>query len=119
MFKWLSIMHCSRGNSQFNRKLFGTSLFNCKNELEAGHELNYIHKELKNQSVYYFANLKDQPYQANVVLRGKLKPVLLNPHTGQRMKVAYEHKRVSGMETTTVTLPVEKHSSVFLIDNIL
>ncbi len=86
---------------------------------EAGHELNYIHKELKNQSVYYFANLKDQPYQANVVLRGKLKPVLLNPHTGQRMKVAYEHKRVSGMETTTVTLPVEKHSSVFLIDNIL
>lgn len=85
---------------------------------EEGAELNYIHKELKDQSVYYFANLKEKPYRANVVLRGKLKPVLLDPHTGLQVKVAYKHKNVHGMETTTVVLPIEKNSSVFLIDNI-
>lgn len=87
-------------------------------DFEEGSELNYIHKVLGNQSVYYFANLKDKPYQANIVLRGKIKPLLLNPHTGQRMKISYKHKRVHGIETTTVMLPIEKSSSVFLIDTI-
>lgn len=87
-------------------------------DFEEGYELNYIHKVLGNQSVYYFANLKNKPYQANIVLRGKIKPLLLNPHTGQRMKIAYKHKRVHGIETTTVMLPIEKSSSLFLIDTI-
>lgn len=81
-----------------------------------GKELNYIHKVNGEQAVYYFANLKEEPYRADVVLRGKITPVLLNPHTGQQTDVVYKHQRSHGIETTSITLPIEKCSSVFIID---
>lgn len=82
----------------------------------AGQELNYIHKVNDNQSVYYFANLKDRAYDAEVVLRGKITPVLLDPHTGQQSDVVYKHQLSHGTETTSVILPIKRHSSVFVVD---
>lgn len=86
---------------------------------EKGKELNYIHKESESQSIYYFANLKEEPYEGQVTLRGKLKPVLLDPHTGKRKKASCRHQHMHGVETTTVELSMEKNSSVFIIDHIL
>ena len=81
-----------------------------------GQELNYIHKVNGDQSVYYFANLKDHPYHAEVVLRGKITPVLLDPHTGEQTDVVYKHQLSHGTETTSVILPIHEHSSVFIVD---
>lgn len=80
-----------------------------------GQALNYIHKEVGRQSVYYFANLKDRPYAANVVLRGKVTPRLLDPHSGESAEVRYQHHVSHGMETTSVLLPISSNSSVFII----
>lgn len=81
-----------------------------------GQELNYIHKVSGNQSVYYFANLKNRVYKAEVVLRGKITPVLLDPHTGNQSDVVYKHQLSHGTETTSVILPIQPYSSVFIID---
>lgn len=81
-----------------------------------GQELNYIHKVNGDQSVYYFANLKDHPSHAEIVLRGKITPVLLDPHTGEQTDVVYKHQLSHGTETTSVILPIHEHSSVFIVD---
>ena len=81
-----------------------------------GQELNYIHKMNGGQAVYYFANLKDRPYHAEVVLRGKITPVLLDPHTGRQTDVVYKHQLSHGTEITSVILSIEKNSSVFIVD---
>ncbi|WP_075559720.1 glycosyl hydrolase [Parabacteroides timonensis] len=81
-----------------------------------GQELNYIHKMNGGQAVYYFANLKDCPYHAEVVLRGKITPVLLDPHTGRQTDVVYKHQLSHGTEITSVILSIEKNSSVFIVD---
>ena len=81
-----------------------------------GQELNYIHKINGNQSVYYFANLKDTSYRAEVILRGKISPVLLDPHTGQQKDVTYTHQLSHGIETTSILLSIKENSSAFIID---
>lgn len=81
-----------------------------------GQELNYIHKMNGAQAVYYFANLKDRPYHAEVVLRGKITPVLLDPHTGRQTDVVYKHQLSHETEITSVILSIEKNSSVFIVD---
>ena len=45
LFKWLFIMHCSRNSSKFNRKLFGTSLFNSKNEQQNGTGCIFLYRK--------------------------------------------------------------------------
>lgn len=80
-----------------------------------GQALNYIHKEVGDQAVYYFANLKEAPYTANVVLRGKVTPRLLDPHSGKSIGVKYKHQVLHGMETTSVLLPINSNSSVFIV----
>lgn len=85
-------------------------------DFPTGQELNYIHKVNGDQSIYYFANLKNRTYEAEVVLRGKMTPVLLDPHTGKQSDVEYKHQLSHGAETTSVILPVKRHSSVFIVD---
>ena len=85
-------------------------------DFPTGQELNYIHKVNGDQSIYYFANLKNRTYEAEVVLRGKITPVLLDPHTGKQSDVEYKHQLSHGAETTSVILPVKRHSSVFIVD---
>lgn len=81
-----------------------------------GQELNYIHKVVEGKQVYYFANLKDTPYKAEVTLKGTIHPVLLNPHTGENSEVSFRHHTSNGVETTRIQLPIQAYSSVFIIE---
>ena len=76
-----------------------------------GKELNYIHKVAGNQHVYYLANLKPLSYQAEVSLRGKITPRLLNPHTGETVKAEYSY--AEGVTRVRVDLP--SNASVFIV----
>lgn len=90
---------------------------NCPDvDFSDGQELNYIHKEVEGKQVYYFANLKDIPYNAEVTLKGTIHPVLLNPHTGENAAVSFRHHTSNGVETTRIQLPIQAYSSVFIID---
>lgn len=90
---------------------------NCPDvDFSDGQELNYIHKEVEGKQVYYFANLKDIPYNAEVTLKGTIHPVLLNPHTGENAVVSFRHHTSNGVETTRIQLPIQAYSSVFIID---
>lgn len=80
-------------------------------------ELNYIHKVCNDQSIYYFANLKDRPYQGEVTLKGHLVPWLLNPHTGSKQTAKYKHQMQSGSKVTSVTLSLGANSSGFIIED--
>lgn len=81
-----------------------------------GYELNYIHKVIKGKHVYYFANLKDNPYCAEVVVQGKIEPLLLDPHTGKYSEVKYQHSQTNEVEKTLIQLPIKGTSSIFIIE---
>lgn len=78
--------------------------------------LNYIHKVCDNRSVYYFANLGDSPRSSVIALKGKIHPVLFNPHTGETSDITFTHHTNGKTETTVLTLPLQGHSSAFLIE---
>lgn len=78
--------------------------------------LNYIHKTYDNRSVYYFANLNSTPCNSKLILRGKINPILFNPHTGEVSKISFIHQTDRKVETTALTLPLQGNSSVFLIE---
>lgn len=80
-----------------------------------GQALRYIHKEVGNQAVYYLANLKDSPYAANIVLRGKIIPRLFDPHSGKSTEINYKHQVRHGVETTTLLLSINSNSSMFVV----
>lgn len=83
----------------------------------ANHQpLNYIHKVCDNRSVYYFANLGESPRSSEIVLKGKIHPVLFNPHTGETSDITFTHQANGKTETTVLTLPLQGHSSAFLIE---
>ncbi|MDD3039439.1 glycosyl hydrolase [Bacteroides sp.] len=78
--------------------------------------LNYIHKVYDDCSVYYFANLGESPRNSEIVLKGKINPVLFNPHTGETSKVSFNHQTMNNTDVTILTLPLQGNSSVFLIE---
>lgn len=82
----------------------------------AGQELRYIHKVSNGREVYYFANLKDAPYQATVQLRGHITPQLMDPHTGKDSAAQYRHETVKGEKVTTVALSLNPNASVFVVE---
>lgn len=78
--------------------------------------LNYIHKVYDNRSVYYFANLHKSPRNAKIALKGNIRPVLFNPHTGETSKIPFTHQTKDKTEVTVLTLSLDGNSSAFLIE---
>lgn len=78
--------------------------------------LNYIHKVYDDRSVYYFANLGESPRNSEIVLKGKINPVLFNPHTGETSEISFKHQTENNTEVTVVTLSLQGNSSAFLIE---
>lgn len=81
-----------------------------------GNELNYIHKVCGNQSVYYLANLREQPCETEVVLRGHIVPHLLDPHSGKEQEARYTYRKQNGVETTVLSLGLEANKSIFIVE---
>lgn len=103
--------------SQSLRKALAESPFIFDVDFTEGNELRYIHKVCDNQSIYYFANLKDLSYGAEVQLRGHIIPQLMNPHTGKTSTPEYRHESLKGEKVTVVKLSLNPHSSVFVVES--
>ena len=77
-------------------------------------KLAYIHKVRDNTDYYFFANSSDDSINTWVRLKGKLKPELLNPHTGAITAAEFENIKQDGQEVTRVRLTLEANKSVFV-----
>ena len=73
--------------------------------------LNYIHKVSGGRHFYFFGNLSGRPYRGEVVLRGKLRPRLFDPHSGLAANVEYRHDR----DVTRVTIDLPAGKSLFVV----
>ena len=81
-------------------------------------KFNYIHKIVNGQHVYFFSNSSDEIINTKVLLRGRLKPELWNPHTGNHKKdISVEYVERDGQIYTRFNLVLESVKSVFLISD--
>lgn len=82
-----------------------------------GAGLRYIHKQIEEKDLYYFANLNPNSCHTEIRLRGKIIPLALDPHTGNSFEPTcrYEHSR-SGDPVTIVAVDVKGLHSFFIVD---
>lgn len=82
-------------------------------------KFNYIHKIKNGQNIYFFANSSDEKINTKVVLKGNLKPVIWNPHSGETEKaIAVENYAENGDIFTKFELKLEPVKSVFILADI-
>ena len=79
-------------------------------------KFNYIHKIKDGKHVYFFTNSSDETITTDVLLRGKLKPTVWDPHTGSvHNKKAYKYKKLNGQVYTRIPLNLDAVRSMFII----
>jgi len=74
--------------------------------------LKNITKEINGKKRYFLANTNSQNISTSVILKGKFKPEIWNPHTGIIKKINY--KTDNGY--IIVNLQLEPYSSLFIIE---
>jgi hypothetical protein len=84
-------------------------------DIESSQKLRYIHKVKGETEVYFFANLGDKEADASVLLRGKFKPEMWDPHSGQFSEPEYTHTVKDGQPVTKVKLTLSPVRSLFII----
>jgi len=77
-------------------------------------KLSYIHKVRDDADYYFFANSSDDTINTWVRLKGRLKPELMNPHTGTTGAVDFQNIRQDGQEITRIQLKLDANKSVFV-----
>lgn len=85
-------------------------------EFGKGSGLRYIHKKAGRDDIYYFANLRKEPVESEIRLKGKLRPVLLDPHTGGHRRPEYRHVLEAGVPVTMIKVNTDALKSFFIID---
>ncbi len=79
-------------------------------------KFNYIHKIKDDKHIYFFTNSSDEAISTDVLLRGRLKPEVWNPHTGLiKKEVVCELEEIGGQVFTRFQLQLEAVKSVFVI----
>ena len=84
-------------------------------EFEAGKELRYIHKIKDGMHRYFLANLGKTQISTWVELRGSLRPVLWNPHTGDISRPEYSREKRGATDVTRVKIELSPIKSIFII----
>ncbi len=77
-------------------------------------KLAYIHKVRDNAEYYFFANSSDDNINTWVRVRGKLKPELLDPHTGAITAAEFQNIQQDGQGVTRIRLKLGANKSVFV-----
>lgn len=77
-------------------------------------KLAYIHKVRDNTDYYFFANSSDDRIDTWVRLKGKLKPELMDPHTGVIAAATYQNIAQDGQEITRIHLKLDANKAVFV-----
>jgi hypothetical protein len=75
---------------------------------------SYLHQVLNNVDYYFFANSTDHAIAAQVRLRGKITPQIMDPHTGAITNAQFQNVTESGQDVTVVSLNVGAVKSVFI-----
>lgn len=100
---------------ELNEHSLQHALENCQYDPDVrffnGQNLNYIHKVVKQQHIYYFANLKTTDSLVEIRLRGKLRLRLFNPHNGNVSEVQCRYEG----DATYIKLFVPADRSVFIV----
>ena len=79
-------------------------------------KFSYIHKINDGKHIYLFANSSDDYIDTDILLKGKLKPQLWNPHTGEIIKnVHHEEITLHGERYTKLRLSLEPVKSIFIV----
>ena len=75
--------------------------------------LTYVHKELEDCSVFYFANLNDKDFHGKISFKSEMLPDLYDPHTGNiyHPKVEYRNGR------TFIHLDLKAAKSIFILSS--
>jgi len=79
-------------------------------------KLSYIHKIREGCDYYFFANSSDDGVDTWVRLKGRLRPELLDPHTGTIHGVAFQNIKEGGQDITRIQLKLGANKSAFIRD---
>lgn len=85
------------------------------NVLENGY-FSYIHKVKNNIDIYFFANSSETSICTEILLKGELCPILLDPHTGKEAPANYEHIMHNIQAYTKINISLEPVRSIFVLD---
>jgi len=84
--------------------------------LSAGGVFSYVHKNKEGRDIYYFANSSDDKVDTFAELRGRLKPQLWDPLTGDITFVnQVERVEKNGVSYTRFPLKLNPISAVFVV----
>lgn len=84
-------------------------------EYPVNRDLRYIHKVVKGNDVFYFANVGRSKIETRLQLRGFHNLEVWDPHTGEVVKTNTTPEKRNGFSLTTLPLNLESYHSVFLI----
>ena len=85
------------------------------NVLENGYS-SYIHKVKNNIDIYFFANSSETSICTEILLKGELCPILLDPHIGKEAPANYEHIMHNIQAYTKINISLEPVRSIFVLD---
>jgi hypothetical protein len=68
------------------------------------------------KNIYFFANSSNDEVDTWARLKGKIKPELWDPHTGQVTAAEYRHEQESGQPFTRVRLKLKPVRSVLIVE---
>jgi len=83
-------------------------------EFDEGKALRYIHKIMDGRHIYLLANLGNSAISTQVRLRGRLRPELWNPHTGEISMPSCSHEKMDAIEVTRIEVKLLPTTSVFI-----
>jgi len=80
-----------------------------------GGNLSYLHKRINGKEIWFFANSSDNMVDVPVMLKGKHKLQIWNPHNGQISKCETTIISQTGIDFTRFQLKLDPVQSVFLM----
>jgi hypothetical protein len=81
----------------------------------SGGNLTYLHRRLNGQDIYFFANSSENSIDVPVILKGKFKLQVWNPHNGQIAECETKAEVREGINYTIVQLKLDPVESVFIL----
>ena len=78
--------------------------------------LSYIHKQKNDRDIYFFANSSDDPVETFAKVRGRIRPELWDPATGEVNPITQvEYSRSIGQDYTRFPLKMKAVTSLFVV----
>lgn len=84
----------------------------------SGGSLSYIHKQLNDTNIWFFANSSDNTIDTPVTLKGNRKIQVWNPYTGMISDGETTLETLNGQQYTRIRLKLDPVKSVFLVDGL-